>query len=654
MNKRQHFLLLTKYAEAFYNTSKKLITDEEYDKLKDDYESKYNERFTIGAKVKVEQSVNLLHSYKNLAGTLDKINSINEFINWSKLKNSNDYYVSYKIDGNSLILEYEDGILTKALTRGEEGVGKDLTSYFKTAKLANGKSIAKIDKLKGMSVGIATECCVLYSDFEEMIEDGAEYNNPRSAVPGILSEDGISLSEYLTLIPFKLIIKDKPSNRSYENQLLIKIQSYFSKADFGFTRVNTLKDIEAIYNSTIKNRFELPFMIDGLVIECADEPLRNKLGYTDNRPNFAIALKLPYIEAKTKITDLKWFTEGNSARYTPVVYFEPVVINRNTYRKVSLSNLKRVNNLKPFIGQEAIFTLRGDVLGYIDPIDNESVDNIPFNIISHCQFCKQPLSVTKTNTFIYCDNTDCELVVLGTLQNFLEKHNIKGIKRSTLKSLYDAKLLNNIEGLFNLDYKKISSLPGFGVKSANIIKEALTYFDEPCWDYKILGSFNIPYFSTRRAQQVLQCIGFEEFIELICKDDSSYLTARLIKFKGFKEKITKHIYNGFTNANLELLAFLTESLEIKYTKTDEENYDNEVVSLNICVTGSLNYFKTRKDLEQKILDSGHKLVTKVTHTTDILMTNDPNTDTDKNKAAKKLNTKVLSELDLINYLKLEV
>jgi DNA ligase (NAD+) len=504
-------------------------------------------------------------------------------------------------------------------------------------------------------VGIATECSVLYSDFEEMIEDGAEYNNPRSAVPGILSEDGISLSEYLTLIPFKLMIKDKLPNRELEIKLLTEILPYFSKdKTFNITKINTkLQSIEEIYTNTIQNRFNLPFMIDGLVIECANEKLRTSLGYTDNRPNFAIALKLPYIEAKTKITNLEWFTEGNSARYTPVVYFEPVVINNNTYRKVSLSNLKRVTNLKPFIGQEAIFTLRGDVLGYIDPISNDNEYNESFKMITHCEFCKEPLTISSTNTFIYCDNTECELAILGTLQNFLEKHNIKGIKRNTLKSLYDANLLNSIEGLFSLNYKKITSLPGFGEKSSNIIKQALTYFDEPCWDYKVLGSLNIPFFSVKRAQQVLECIGFEEFIDLICKENSSYLVKRLTQFTGFKEKLSNHIYNGFTKANLELLSFLIESLEIKFTTTNDEKSDSGEKSLNICVTGSVTQFKTRKDLEEVLSNKGHKLVSKVTSTTDILMTNDPNTDTDKNRAAKKLNTKVLSEIELIKYLNLK-
>ena len=646
------FNLLTKYVDAFYNTSTKLITDEEYDELKDLYESKFNKKFTIGSKIKIEQTVNVSHSYKNLAGTLDKINYLDEFKAWLKRKNvinNVEIFLSYKIDGNSLILEYDNGKLIKALTRGEEGVGKDLTSYFNNTLISGNKSIKQIKGIKG-KFGIACECCILYEDFEAMINNGeASYNNPRSAVPGILSEDGVVLSEYLSIIPFKIITEEKLS-REENIKLINSIQSQFNTTNFQIKKVK-VSEVANYYNDLVETRFQLPFMIDGLVLELTDEKLRNSLGYSDNRPNYAIAFKLPYIEAKTKLLNLEWFTEGNSARYTPVVYFEVVNINNNDYQKVSLSNYKRFNSLHIHKNQEAIFTLRGDVLGYIDPVPSDSKKVSYFKPITHCKFCGNELQLCNNSVFLFCNNNECELVILGTLQNFLEKHNIKGIKRNTLKTLYDNKLLTKIEDFFSLDYNKAKKIKGMGESSVNNIQEALLYFKQECWDYKLLGSLNIPFFSVRRAEQLLQCITFNEFLDLILKEDSSELISRMSTFKGFKEKILNHIYNGFTDSNLLLLSFLIDNIPIKYSKLKSESTEKV---FNICVTGKINLFKNRKVLESMLIDKGHKLVDKVTSTTDILMTNDPNTSTDKNIAAKKLGTRVISEEELIILFELAV
>ena len=670
MNTQQksEFDKLTKYAEAFYNTGSKLVTDEDFDNLKSAYEVKYKTKFTIGAKVKVGQLVTLSHSYQNLAGTLDKVNSLLELTKWQKrrkLANETKLYWSYKIDGNSLILEYEDGKLVKALTRGENGLGKDLTQYFKTATLANGKTIHTVKpKTKIKKFGIACECTVLYKDFDELISSGeASYNNPRSAIPGILSEDGINLSEYLTLIPFKVMSSEMEDDRALHIEFLEELSPFFNNLDF---TINLLEEddvytidhkLGSLYNNSIKTRFDLPFMIDGIVIEAVRNNARKSLGYSDDRPNFAIALKLPYIEAKTNLREVKWFTEGNSARYTPVVYFDPVIINGNTYTKVSLANYKRFVSLKSFSGQEALLTLRGDILGYIDPIKSEKNPNIKFKYsyfkaITNCNFCNEKLSLDKNNVFLSCINKKCQLVLIGNLQNFLEKHNIKGIKRSTLETLYSNRVIKEVKDFFNLDYDKIAKLPGMGQKTAGNIKDGLSYFEKGCEDYKIIGSLNIPFFSTRKAKQVLELISLDEFLMLVSEDTVDNFLAKMKTFKGFKEKIITHIYNGFDAYNLELVLDIIDNTILFNTKLRTEVTDSDTKTLNICVTGSITKFKNRKELENILSKLGHKLVSKVTKTTDILMTNDKTSGTEKNADALKYGTRVLNEDELIKELSL--
>ena len=191
-----------------------------------------------------------------------------------------------------------------------------------------------------------------------------------------------------------------------------------------------------------------------------------------------------------------------------------------------------------------------------------------------------------------------------------------------------------------------------GQKTAGNIKDGLSYFEKGCEDYKIIGSLNIPFFSTRKAKQVLELISLDEFLMLVSEDTVDNFLAKMKTFKGFKEKIITHIYNGFDAYNLELVLDIIDNTILFNTKLRTEVTDSDTKTLNICVTGSITKFKNRKELENILSKLGHKLVSKVTKTTDILMTNDKTSGTEKNADALKYGTRVLNEDELIKELSL--
>jgi DNA ligase (NAD+) len=351
---------LDMYSDSYYNNSVKLVTDEEFDKLKAIYENKTKKKYQIGSKVKVNNTVDISHSYNNLAGTLDKVNTYDEFISWVNRKklNSDKLGLSLKYDGHSIILEYTKKKLTKALTRGNGGEGKDLTEWFKNATLVNNVNLSSLD-VGLLDFGVAFEAVLSYDSFDKLLKENPEvsYNNPRSAIGGILSTDGIKYAKYLSLVPLKIISKKTDLTRKQQLNIIDKISTKYNLPEFMNDELD-LVDVEDIYNEIVKNRFDYEFMVDGVVIESLNEDNRKLLDFSDNRPNYAIAFKFPYIEKDTRVTGVEWFTEGNSAIYTPVVYFEPVILNGNTYKKVSLANYARFKKLNLKLLDPLIFALR--------------------------------------------------------------------------------------------------------------------------------------------------------------------------------------------------------------------------------------------------------------------------------------------------------
>jgi DNA ligase (NAD+) len=654
---------LKKWSDSYYNDGIKLITDEEFDRLKAEYEKEFGKAPVGAAPEKHKNLLTLKHNYTQLANTLGKVNSIKELYEWvektlgTNVPGNVDVYVSLKVDGNALTLEYENDILVSAVTRGQDGVGKDFTKLFKNHKLANGLCAGKLNQSCLKNYGIAFEACVLYDDFERLIKiDGADFNNPRSAVPGILADTTGELLQYLTLMPLKLQLKTfngSIQGLEYPRHLQLDSMEKFIFHRFynmEFRRVK-IKDIEKWYNNLVNDRFKLPFMIDGIVIEIAQEHMRDHLGWSGEMPLHTIALKLPYIEKETKAIKIDWFTEGNSAIYTPVVWFDPIILNGNTYQKVSLSNYKRFKKLNLCQGDKLIFQLRNDVLGYIEkvPVDytlneNKNVLRRILDTKTHCDFCNHKLKLTDSGSILFCDNKECELVVIGNIQNFLEKNKIKGIARNTIESLYKNDIISDIPSLFRIDYSALAELDGFGKGSAENIKKALSVFTDekkPIKDYMILGALNIEFCSTSRVKTIMKYFTLDEIFDML--DDNTFDT-KLMEIDGIGKAVTESFKNGIYE-HLELIVELYETIEIVNTKIQCIAHQVDFIPLNFCITGSLNKFK-REDLVEKLEAKGHKVQAKVSKTTNFLVTNTPDSGTGKNLDAAKLGIKIITEEQL--------
>ena len=364
---------------AYYNTETKLMSDEDFDSLKDTWEKLSGKRFEIGAAPNVSSTVTLSHSYDNLAGTLDKVNTLDEFRAWIKSKGikvsaKNPLFVSLKYDGHSINFEFVKNKMKKALTRGQDGVGKDLTGYFKKAwdcSFIKPIEMPDVDDEKIEDFALGFEAVISWKNLEKLNEEfGTSYKNPRSAIGGIIKEDGVPMAKYLTLIPLKYrAITAGHVTRMVELEALASLNGKIKCFDeMEIMTVESIDELAELYKTIAETRLELDYMIDGIVVETSDQDLRENLGYTDNRPNFTIAFKLPYMEKETTLVDMEWYTDGNTATYTPVAVLKPVIMNGATYQKVSLANYRRFMDLNLHFGDRMLFSLckfalyRGDMV----------------------------------------------------------------------------------------------------------------------------------------------------------------------------------------------------------------------------------------------------------------------------------------------------
>ncbi len=636
-NKVMIFDLLTEAANKYYNTDDKIMSDTDFDAIKDLYEL-YVEDFTVGAApIEGKGTISVEHSFGHLVGSLSKVNSIEQTKEWIEktvkdargFKDNLRVMVSYKYDGNSVVIEFKDGKVIKALTRGAEGKGLDLTHAFEDLVIKEKRHI-----------GVKFEVIMTYEDFKRLNDDtDHDYKNPRSVTAGILGKDDVKdYVKYLTLVPLALDVKGIDIDKDRELELISK------NFDFNFNSkilIGTLDEVMAgiqnLYEALTTKRQNLAFMIDGIVIELLGSEYRD-LGWVSNKPKWSCALKFPYMEETSKVTGFD-FTLGNSGRITPRVWFKPVKFNGATQTKVSLANYDRFMKLGLGVDSDILVQYRNDVLSYVEKLDtefNKTVEPIPF--CTECPVCGGVVGISDTGAYAFCTSETCPSNVVGRLERYLTKLGIKGVKAATLEKLHENEMISDIPSLYKLDYEKVSKIEGLGVKSANTMKKAIS--GKIPTDAELLGGLGIDAFGNTLAKAVCRVYTIQELLEM---SDNETLYDKINALEGFSHITTAKLVNAMKNMKDEIVELIT--------LTSPTNYKDSVVipvgnTYTFCITGSVELWANRDTLKKHLESLGHKVSGTVSSKTDFLVNNDNTSNSSKNKKAKDLNKPIITETEL--------
>lgn len=626
--------LLNKASMLYYQKSTPMMTDYEYDKLYDELvslEKETNMVFSNSPTINVEPTVST---------ELEKTTHPHPMLSLSKTKNPDDLVsfignkeglLSWKLDGLTIVLTYENGKLVSGVTRGNGVVGEVVTENVKKFKNIP-LSINYMDRLV-----LRGEAIIKYSDFEKMNID-SEYKNPRNLCSGSVRQldSSVTAERNVNCIIFALIEASSELS-NYKDKNFEWLRSLgFETVEYVKVDKNNLKDEVLNYKEKIKT-YDIPS--DGLVLTFNDIEYGNSLGSTAKYPKHSIAFKWQDETAKTILREVDWMA-SRTGLINPVAVFDPVELEGTIVSRASLHNISILRELKIGLNDE-IEVYKANMI--IPQIANNITCSNNLVIPDKCPVCNHKTEIVTNNdiTYLYCPNEFCFAKFMKRLSLFVSRNamNIDGISEAILSRLINENMVKTYADLYNLSiYKdKIISFDGFGEKSYNNLIESI----EKSRKVKLANfiySLGIPDIGLSRAKLI--CSKFNNDIDVV----SNLSYDKLSEIVGVGDVIAKEWIDTFKNPD-----FISEYNKIKKEIILIDNVNNKTTlkDKTFVITGSVNNFKNRDELIEYIESLGGKVVKAISNNVDFLINNDITSTSSKNTKAKELGIKIISEDDLL-------
>lgn len=626
---------LAKCAYAYEQENREIISNYEYDKLYDELlqlekETGITLAGSVTQKVGYEVSSKLNKiEHKSKMLSLDKtkeVSRLREFLG------NNVGTLSWKLDGLTVVVTYEDGELVSAVTRGNGTVGEDITANYKTFSNVPLK-INHRDKLV-----IRGEALITYSQFEEInskLSAEEQYKNPRNLCSGSVRQldPKITKSRRVKFIPFGVVDGlDGINSKAEKLRQLDKLG--FNTVDFIIVNSSNLDRAINIFADNIEKS---DFPSDGLVLALDDIEYSESLGSTSKFPKDAIAFKWQDEIKETTLLDIEWSTSRTGA-INPIAIVKPVELEGTTVERASLHNVSIMEELELGIGDTVTIYKANMIIPQIaDNLTRSGNVEIP----DVCPVCGHPTEVVqeKTARVLMCTNLNCKAQLVRLLSHFVSRDamNIDGLSEATLERFIEEGFIENLSDIYNLDMyaNEIVNLPGFGIKSYEKLIAAIE-------KSKLVGKENfiyalgIPNVGLNTAKLILKHYNGDllqaiqaDYYDLVTVDGLGDVKAR--DFTDYMQDSDK----------LDILANLLEHLEFKADAV--VNTDSNIAGMTFVVTGDVNHYKNRKELSAHIESLGGKVSGSVSKKTDYLINNDVHSTSSKNIKANELGIPIISE-----------
>ena len=651
--------LLEKYNKYYYQIQKPLVSDKEYDELKNEIlelEKKYNLNDLKSPSIKIGYKPSKkFQKFKHRVKMLSLSNAFNEedLINFQK-KNINflalnknyefEYSAEPKIDGISASLNYKNGKLIKGLSRGDGEEGEDITENLKTIKDIP-LNISHKDFPN--EIDIRGEVFIETNDFKKIEKDFA---NPRNAASGSLRQKDPKKTE---LIPLKFIAYTFGFNSNIKESKQSDFIKDLDRWGFKTSELNkTIKGINNLikYHSTIeKKRFTLNYDIDGIVYKVNDFSLQKRLGYMATAPRWAIAHKFSANYSVTKIIDID-IQVGRTGALTPVAKVTPVNIGGVMVSNATLHNEDEINRKDIRIGDTVKIERAGDVIPHVISVDKKlrSTTSQKYVFPNKCPSCgsktiKEYNTITKKIDAVRrCSNEGfgCEKILIERLKHFVSKDalNIEGLGKKVIERFWDLKFIKFPDDIFNLNFKRISEIDGWGPQSVENLKKSINKSKKLKLE-KFIYSLGIRHIGQENAKLISEFLkDYSNFIKL--KD--KYKIEELSNIDGIGETQINSLKKFFENkTNLKVTISLGKILtfEKNTIKKDKGVFSDKI----LMFTGKLANI-SRAEAKSIVENNGGKIVSNVSKKLDFLIAGEKPT-TRKIKLANELKIKILNQTD---------
>ncbi|MCY7223238.1 NAD-dependent DNA ligase LigA [Streptococcus anginosus] len=614
--------LLNQYAHEYYTTDNPSVSDSEYDKLYHellDLEKQYPEfvqpdspTHRVGGKV-LEGFEKYQHQYPLYslqdAFSREELDAFDTRIR----KDFPDvrYLCELKIDGLSISLMYEKGILVAGATRGDGSVGENITENLKRVKDIPLKLPSEVD------MTVRGECYMPRSSFDAVNqlrqENGEpEFANPRNAAAGTLRQLDTAIVAKRNLATF-LYQEASPTSATSQEAVLNQLSKNGFSVNERHILAHSMDEVWQFIGQITQERDQLPYDIDGVVIKVNDLVMQEELGFTVKAPKWAIAYKFPAEEKEAQLLSVDW-TVGRTGVVTPTANLTPVQLAGTTVSRATLHNVDYIAEKDIRKGDTIIVYKAGDIIpAVLQVVESKRQSEEKLEIPKNCPSCNSELIHFEDEVALRCINPRCPSQIKEGLIHFASRDamNITGLGPAVVEKLFDQQLVNDVAGIYRLTVEDLLQLENFKEKSANKLYTAIQTSKENSAE-KLLFGLGIRHVGSKASQILLE--HFHD-LEQLAKAEKEEIAA----LDSLGMVIAESLSSYFAQEGTHILLSELKEAGLNFTYLGEKVAADAALSgLTVVLTGKLERLN-RSEAKKKLESLGAKVTSSVSKKTSLVV-----------------------------------
>ena len=614
--------LLNQYAHEYYTTDNPSVSDSEYDKLYHellDLEKQYPEfvqpdspTHRVGGKV-LEGFEKYQHQYPLYslqdAFSREELDAFDTRIR----KDFPDvsYLCELKIDGLSISLMYEKGILVAGATRGDGSVGENITENLKRVKDIPLKLPSEVD------MTVRGECYMPRSSFDAVNqlrqENGEpEFANPRNAAAGTLRQLNTAIVAKRNLATF-LYQEASPTSVTSQEAVLNQLSKNGFSVNERHILAHSMDEVWQFIGQIAQERDQLPYDIDGVVIKVNDLVMQEELGFTVKAPKWAIAYKFPAEEKEAQLLSVDW-TVGRTGVVTPTANLAPVQLAGTTVSRATLHNVDYIAEKDIRKGDTVIVYKAGDIIpAVLQVVESKRQSEEKLEIPKNCPSCNSELIHFEDEVALRCINPRCPAQIKEGLIHFASRDamNITGLGPAVVEKLFDQQLVNDVAGIYRLTVEDLLQLENFKEKSANKLYTAIQTSKENSAE-KLLFGLGIRHVGSKASQILLE--HFHD-LEQLAKAEKEEIAA----LDSLGMVIAESLSSYFAQEGTHILLSELKEAGLNFTYLGEKVAADAALSgLTVVLTGKLERLN-RSEAKKKLESLGAKVTSSVSKKTSLVV-----------------------------------
>ena len=629
-------------SQAYYQRDEEIMSNLEYDRLYDELVTLEKETgivlsgsptVTVGYE-SLEQLPKERHEAPMLS--LDKTKSVEEL---AAFAGAQEVLMSWKLDGLTVVLTYQNGTLQKAVTRGNGEVGEVITNNARVFQ-----NIPLHISYQGELI-LRGEAVITYSDFEkinaESMDAETRYKNPRNLCSGSVRQlnNEITARRHVHFYAFALVKAEGADFKNlHSNQFEWLKEQGFETVEYHKVTAKEIPSTVAWFEKKIQH-YDVPS--DGLVVTYNDIAYGESLGRTAKFPRNSIAFKWQDEVRETVLRKIEW-SPSRTGLINPIAVFDPVELEGTTVSRASVHNLSIMKSLRLGIG-DTITVYKANMI--IPQIAENLTGSGNAPVPEYCPACGGKTEIRQMNDVetLYCTNSRCSARRIKSFSLFVSRDamNIEGLSEATLEKFIAHGYIHTFADIYHLNHyrEEIVSMDGFGEKSYQNLMESIDRSRKTTLA-RVIYALGIPNIGAANAK--LLCRFFDYDLKRLKEANEEEIAS----IEGIGDVIAASVVNYFAEeANKAALEALLYELDIE--KPEENENSSVLAGKTFVITGSVFHFANRSELKNYIEERGGKVTGSVTKKTDYLINNEKESNSSKNKKARELNIPLLSEEDFL-------